>query len=218
MSSPSEHGKLITAAAKAALLPLGCKQVGRSRTWISDEGFWLIVIEFQPSGWSRGTYLNVGAMWLWIELPGFRFNYGYREGDFIPFETPEQFTPLVEQHAKRATERIRELQAKFQSIEDVKEHVLKHLPNDNRQIYHAIIACGLAGEAERAWALIEEFQLSAANVRYPDPRASLIRELSESLDDTPRFRDAIADVITKCRAAHKLPADRDRVLDQLSRA
>jgi hypothetical protein len=49
MSKQNEHGKLIAAAAKAALLPLGCRRKGQSRCWYSDERFWYIFIEFQPS-------------------------------------------------------------------------------------------------------------------------------------------------------------------------
>ena len=66
MAKQNEHGKLIAAAAKAALLPLGCRRKGQSRCWYSDERFWCIFIEFQPSGWSKGSYLNAAATWLWV--------------------------------------------------------------------------------------------------------------------------------------------------------
>ena len=95
MAKQNEHGRLIAAAAKAALAPLGCRRVGQSRTWISDQRYWLIVIEFQPSGWSKGSYLNVGAMWPWYARKGLFFHAGYRVADFIPFENREQFGPLI---------------------------------------------------------------------------------------------------------------------------
>src|SRR6266513_2483077 len=51
-----------------ALGPLGFKRKGRSRIWLADRGWWLLVIEFQPSSSRRGaTYLNVGEQHLWIE-------------------------------------------------------------------------------------------------------------------------------------------------------
>jgi hypothetical protein len=43
------------------LTPLGLTQRGRSRLWLDDHGWWLIVVEFQPSAWSRGSHLNVSA-------------------------------------------------------------------------------------------------------------------------------------------------------------
>ena len=56
MAKQNEHGRLIAAAAKAARAPLGCKRKGQSRLWFSDERYWLITVEFQPSGW-RGQVI-----------------------------------------------------------------------------------------------------------------------------------------------------------------
>lgn len=47
MAKRNEHGRLIAAAAKAALVPLGCKRKGQSRRWYSDQGFWVVFVEFQ---------------------------------------------------------------------------------------------------------------------------------------------------------------------------
>lgn len=49
-------------AARAILRPLDFLQKGRSMTWLADELWWMIVVEFQPSGFSKGFYLNVGCM------------------------------------------------------------------------------------------------------------------------------------------------------------
>jgi hypothetical protein len=61
------HTRLLTAAARGILRPLGLRQKGRSRTWLDDRGWWVGVVEFQSSSWSKGRYLNVGGMWLWHE-------------------------------------------------------------------------------------------------------------------------------------------------------
>src|SRR5256885_11111558 len=61
MAEADPHSKLITAAAREILRPLGLFQKGRSRVWLDDQGWWLGVVEFQPSDWSKGSYLNVGA-------------------------------------------------------------------------------------------------------------------------------------------------------------
>ena len=55
------HTKIITQAAREILRPKGLVQIGRSRLWTDDHGWWLINVEFQPSGVSKGSYLNVGA-------------------------------------------------------------------------------------------------------------------------------------------------------------
>lgn len=76
--SAIDHNRLIRDAAKRHLSLLGVQQRGRSRTWIDDRGWWLITVEFQPSSWSRGTYLNVGATWLWYFKNYLSFDLGYR--------------------------------------------------------------------------------------------------------------------------------------------
>ena len=55
MAKQTEHGKLIAAAAKAALLPLGCRRKGQSRCWFSDERFWYIFIEFPTERVVKGN-------------------------------------------------------------------------------------------------------------------------------------------------------------------
>jgi hypothetical protein len=69
MSKQNEHGKLIAAAAKAALLPLGCRRKGQSRCWYSDERFWYIFIEFSQAR-GRGEHTSTSLQF------GFSFNHG----------------------------------------------------------------------------------------------------------------------------------------------
>ncbi len=64
MSGPAD--KLIANAAKTALAPLGLVRKRRSRTWIDDHGWWLINVEFQPSSYAKGCYLNIGTQHLWV--------------------------------------------------------------------------------------------------------------------------------------------------------
>ncbi len=78
-----DHNAVLRTAARAALLPLGLIQRGRSRVWLDDRGWFLIVVEFQPSSWSKGSYLNVAAMWLWRDKDYLSFDYGGPDGDRI---------------------------------------------------------------------------------------------------------------------------------------
>lgn len=74
----SAHSRLITAATRTHLRPLGCVQKGRSRVWLDDQGWWVGMVEFQPSSWSKGSYLNVGACFLWNEKDFLSFDAGHR--------------------------------------------------------------------------------------------------------------------------------------------
>jgi hypothetical protein len=73
MAKTNEHDRLIAAAAKAALQPIGCQRKGQSRVWYFDQRYWLIAVEFQPSGRSKGSYLNMFVAWLWKESRGYQF-------------------------------------------------------------------------------------------------------------------------------------------------
>ena len=54
------------------------------------------MVEFQPSGWSRGSYLNVGCMWLWNVAEHLSFDVVYRVNEFHRFESEQQFGPVAQ--------------------------------------------------------------------------------------------------------------------------
>ncbi|HEX3626856.1 MAG TPA: hypothetical protein VH280_15700 [Verrucomicrobiae bacterium] len=76
------HNKIVATAAKKALAPLGLKQQGSSRIWYDDRGWWAIVMEFQPSSWDRGSYLNVALSWMFYEHDHWTFDIGGRSDGF----------------------------------------------------------------------------------------------------------------------------------------
>ena len=59
--SGRDHNEVLKDAAKRTLEPLGLLQMGRSRTWLDDRIWYLIVVDFSPSSFSKGSYINVGA-------------------------------------------------------------------------------------------------------------------------------------------------------------
>lgn len=86
--------KLIAKAAREILKPLGVFQKGSSRIWIDDNGWFLTVIGFQPSSWSKGAYLNVAISFLWEQGEGFKevlpFNIGGRELSHEEYEGDDE--------------------------------------------------------------------------------------------------------------------------------
>jgi hypothetical protein len=207
MATQNEHGRLIAAAARAALAPIGCVRRGQSRVWLSDQRYWAIMIEFQPSGFSRGSYLNVGASWLWYERPGMAFNIGYRVAcaGFISFENSEQFRPLIERMAAQAAEEVLAMRAKFASIAMI-SRFLNAEPN--RQLVHMFSAAVAAG-------LNREFELSRKRfhemLSYPADDDRRVKQHSEAaallalLDDTAQFRAAVRRTIDARRRQARLP-------------
>lgn len=84
-----EADKIITKAAREVLKPEGLFQKGTSRIWLDDQGWFLTVVEFQPSSWSQGAYLNVAVSFLWEQGEGFRealpYDVGGRMQEHIPY-------------------------------------------------------------------------------------------------------------------------------------
>lgn len=88
------HTKIINAVAKRILAPKGFFQKGRSRVWLRDNGWFLTVVEFQPSGFSKGTYVNVAMHFLWgmqlsEEVPTISYDYGWER--LKPPDVPSEF-------------------------------------------------------------------------------------------------------------------------------
>ena len=102
-----DHNKLIAEVAKQTLLPAGLKRKGKSRLYYDDNGWWCTIVEFQPSGFSKGSYLNVGICWLLYEQDYWSFNVGTQEGNdrrFVSAKNENEFSNAVFEKAMRAKE------------------------------------------------------------------------------------------------------------------
>jgi hypothetical protein len=83
--------RLMRDAGRSHLTSIGVQQMSRSpRLWTADRGWWLINVEFQPSGYSVGSYLNVGLQHLWIPKDHRVFEYSSRQ----PIDGYGQFVDL----------------------------------------------------------------------------------------------------------------------------
>jgi hypothetical protein len=209
MAHANEHGRLIAAAAKAALVPLGCQRKGQSRFWLSDQRFWTISIEFQPSGWSKGSYLNVGATWLWYVKENLVFDEGYRVGDFISFQNADQFKPLIGGMAARAAEEVRTLQKRFKTIPDIYRRLVPCIRREGWPVYHAAVIAGLVGDVASARKLFDRIGAWQTYYEWQDELKSRSLALAALLGDPDQFRAMIQSVINQRRALVGLPPDPD---------
>jgi hypothetical protein len=204
--APGNHNKIIDQAAKKILKPLGCAQKGKSRTWLDDQRWWVGGLEFQPSSWSRGSYLNVGAMWLWNAKDYLSFDDGYRVDSFHAYRDDEQFSEAAVALAERAAEEVLKLRQAFGSIGSVARHLAAKQQKSVWDHFHSAIAAGLAGDVERAQA---EFSAVAAAPVHAPWVATLQEKaaaLSPSSASTESMRRAVADEIADARGRLKMPA------------
>lgn len=208
MSRSDELGKVLAAAAKAALLPLGCQRVGKSRTWVSDQRFWLIVIEFQPSAWQKGTYVNVGAMWLWRARKGFAFHVGYRIADFAPFYSSEQFAPVAAELATQAAREVQRRREQFKTLHEIYRYLVDNTAESNWHIFHAAIAAGLVGDIDTAHRLFQIFHdIPIRNVQWQLELRAKNALLATRLEQPLLFRALVLETIQECRRLNELPPD-----------
>jgi len=199
------HSKLLTAAARRILHPLGLFQRGRSRTWLDDHGWWLGVVEFQPSGWDKGSYLNVGAMWLWFEKDYFSINHGYRVENFATFQDETQFAPLAENLAIRAAEEVARLRSLFPSVHSAARQLAAKPLMGFWDCFHAGVACGLSGDTAQAGRFFDKVAGTDDKQDWVQVVVSLAREYSRALTDLPAFRRRIEGVIRRAREMLRLP-------------
>ena len=209
------HSKVITAAAREALRPLGVLQKGRSRTWLGDGGWWLVVVEFQPSSYGRGTYLNVGVDWLWNPKSYPSFDYGGRvhfdlEGaqnaQYIEYESDEQFAPLAARLASIAAEEVRRYRDTFATINST----ATALENGGRAWFNTAIALGLTGDSTGARTMFSRHisQFEEGDVQWRTPASTRRSEraiaLREMVQDNDVFCDAIRNDVRTARSMLKL--------------
>jgi hypothetical protein len=126
------------------------KRKGQSRVWFKDNGWWLGVVEFQPSSWSRGSYLNVAAMWLWNAKDYWSFDEGGRVEGFHEFKDTSQFSDVADTLAARARDEIIALLERFPSTAAVASHLRRNGDENPWHTYHAAMAALAVGDVEHA--------------------------------------------------------------------
>ncbi len=205
MAKATEHGRIIAAAAKAALVPLGLTRKGRSRIWIDDHGYWIGAVEFQPSGWAKGSYLNIFAAWLWRKSIG--YSYYYRPVFFVKFETHDQFSAAMKDMASTAAIEIKVTREKFRSFSRILSHIDSLPVRDGSRVYDAAVAHALAGNIEKSRQFFDRMAAWQTNgYDWEERLKAESKLLADLIDDPRRFRAAISSIIDEQRTIRRLPA------------
>lgn len=206
MPSQNEHGKLIAAAAKKALLPLGCVRKGQSRVWYSDQRFWAIAIEFQPSGWSKGSYLNISTKYFWHAGTG--YSETYRPVDFIPFQNPKQFDPLIDDMAAVAAREVLLMRERFITLDNIQRHLLSRPLRDGWPVYDAAIASWLLDNVALSKSLFQRIaDWPTYGYDWQFNLKKLSADLAARLENPSAMLASILDTIQQKRKLINLPPD-----------
>ena len=177
---------------------------GRSRLWLGDRLWWLPIVEFQPSGWSKGSYLNVAAMWLWHPSDHFAFNECERLNGFVPFTDTNAFTAAADELGKLAAAATLENFARFSSVARVSSHLSAKADGNPWDHYHAMMSALALGEVDAA----RHQQAALSAVDHPtqwcvDLKAKAQRIVRDAESSEPRA--IVYQEIVRTRELLKLP-------------
>ena len=153
------YSKIINKLARETLKPLGVVRKGQSRTWLDDHGWWVTIVEFQPSNWDKGSYLNVGINWQWYPQDHISFDLGYRESSFVKFENEEQFLVDAKELVDLAKERILEYREELKTPDKARSYILTNTEGDDRHIWSSLnkgMACLVTGSPDLAFEYLEK--------------------------------------------------------------
>lgn len=209
MTKASRASSILTRVAREVLGTLGLQQKGRSRLWIDDRRWWLIVVEFQPSSWSQGCYLNVAGMWLWMRAGNIHFDTpDSRVSEHVGFRDEAQFESAARRLAELAGRRVSGLREQFPTLEAIAQHQSAIKLDAGWPTYHAGVAAGLTGDVARARAA---FEVLASEERpdSPDWHHELCRlavDLRERCADRRAFRAWASEAVAESRKLLKLDA------------
>ncbi|WP_276975886.1 hypothetical protein [Flavobacterium filum] len=205
MTKQIDHNKLLKKIAKERLKPYGIFQHGQSRIFLYDRGWFTIVIEFQPSSWSKGTYLNIGVDFNFYPRDYFAYSFGYRERGFEEFKDEGQFIKLMNELCDLTIIRVKVLDLKFTDILTALKTVDDEKEKDNWRIYDVAILNALASNFEKSRKQLEQVSKIKCVYDWEIERKKLVDELLEWMLVNPDSIDKIKSIISETRQLKKLP-------------
>jgi hypothetical protein len=214
MTKLGPHNRLIVREADSALKPLGLQQKGRSRSWIDDHGFWIIIVEFQSHKWDPGTFLNVGVCWLWSPKEYYTFDFEHRIGSFAPNVTEAAFMTPLSEKVSEAVEAVRRYREIFQQPAATADALstMPLLERSEHKLYNAAVASAVVGRWEIARTLAAKIQEHAVGPpKFREPVLALYELGGSLLQDPDRLSAALGAVIEQSRVCLKLPPWSGRV-------
>lgn len=217
--SEINYNKIIHQAATEILQPNGLFQKGQSRTWIDDNGWFLILVEYQPSNWEKGSYLNVGIHYLWSGQDYLSFDYGGREHECVSCQGEhEAFYNSMLELSRLAMKKVLEYR-KFRDISYAKKKITKghkSSTSDSHQSFYRMMICGLDKDAKavdyynKLWKEVKDSEL-AYEAEY---RRQLEAEIAPIISNQQLFQKYVKEQIIRQRAFWRTTSMKKLAMDE----
>jgi len=200
-----DHNKLLKKVARERLKPFNILQKGQSRTFLYDKGLWTAIIEFQPSSWSRGTYLNVAADFHLYPRDYFAFAYGGREKSFEEAENENDFSKIVNDYCDQALLKVAKIKVDFIDISSSIKTLENLKSNDPWKIYDLGILYALNGQINPSKRCLQIVYEQKCDRPFEFERQKIIAEILEWFDNDRLLKSKLKDMINRTRQLKKLP-------------
>lgn len=215
MEQEIDHNKLLKKIAKDRLKLYGIVQKGQSRSFHCDKGWITFMIEFQPSSWSKGSYLNVGLDFHFYPREHFAYSYVNRVSDFIEFTDEEQFVKAVNELCDKAIKHFQLLERKFKDIWTAIETIEK----EKEKSYYAFdlaILYALTGNYEQALPKLIQMREAECEFDWHFERRKVVIDLIEWIESDPAtFLEKFKNQINETRKLKKLePVNLDHLTER----
>lgn len=207
-------------AARANLRDLGMRQAG-SRLWSDDHAWVLINVEFQPSAYSVGTFLNVGIQLLWDGSTSGHLTLGNNvdsEGrstlgridingrDFLPLDGEESSVVANAAAAGRAArEEVERLRNLLTDRHGYLEHLAAQPPQSWTGLNAGIAAALLGNRAKAAYILGQTAAALDPNIEWERGLSVRCTRLQELVPAPAEFLNELQRSVAISREALKLP-------------
>jgi hypothetical protein len=205
MEKTFDHNRLLKQIAREKFQPYGIVQQGKSRTFLYDNGWWTVVVEFQASSFSRGTYLNIGVDLNFYPRDYFAFTYGSREKGFEQAKDEAHFVHIIGEYCDFAINKVAELKSKFKDVPTAINSFKTGVSGDSWDLFNLAILHGLAGNFGECKKHLTAIRNRKCEYDYELKRLDLVKEILTWLDDTQSFRGKIGGLINRARQLKKLP-------------
>ncbi len=205
MTTTIDHNKLLKKVVKEQLKPFGIFQKGQSRTFLYDKGWSTIIIEFQPSSYSKGTFLNVGLDFNFYPRNYFAFGYGYRENGFEQFDNEKQFTDLTINLCELAIKKVKELDEKFLNIPKALSTLNKEDSNDTWRLFDKAILNVLNDKFDQSKKILNVIINRECKYDYEFQRKQVAHDLLMNSNSDVELLNKINSLIIQTREQKKLP-------------
>jgi hypothetical protein len=215
--------QMVVAAAQTALRPLGLRRHNRTRVWVEDRGWWLLLVALERT---RGgdTQLAVAAKFLWGPMPEFTYDLGgrvfWREdtGDFatewpqdghvwvqgIRHIRDDQFATDLAQVTGIARQRAEQLRQEIGTPADVARVLAAPQSRITAtswwHAFHTGAAAGMSGDAALARKHFDRIRPDRLAVAWESDLGRRAATLSALADEPPALFRRLSDDVAAMRA------------------